>query len=120
MTGHDAGYHTFGNVAAAMTFMERAVLFAGGSPGNPGILAFPVYNSTPFSYLPGAWGITSFDNLTSENITAITPDGVASGLYSGLSLASLSNWGESFHAGFTGWGPGFTSFEIGSPQKGPS
>jgi hypothetical protein len=118
LTGHDADYHTSAGVAAAQTFMERAVLFAGGSPGNPGILAFPVYSSAPFSYLPGAWGIASFDNLLSETITAITPDGVASGLYSGLSLATLSNWGQSFHAGFTAWGAGFSPFEIGSPPEG--
>jgi len=118
LTGHDADYHANIGNAAAATFMTRAVLFAGGSPGNPGILAFPVYTADPFSYLPALWGISSFDNLTSENITAITADGAASGLYIGLSLASLSNWGQSFHAGFTAWDPMFNSFEIGSPPEG--
>jgi len=114
LTGHDADLHTARGVVAAATFMERAVLFAGAAAG-PGILAFPVFSSTPFSYLPSAWGITAFDSLASENITQITADGVASGLYTGLSLADLSNWGESFHAGFTAWDPSFKSFEIGSP-----
>ncbi len=118
ITGHDADYHTWAGVAAAQTFMERAVLFAAGSPGKCGILAFPVYSDSPFSYLPSAWGITSFDHLVSETITEVTPDGAASGLYSGLSLAVLSNWGQSFHAGFTSWGSGFNSFEIGTPPEG--
>ncbi len=118
ITGHDADFHTVHGNAAAASFMTRAVLFAGGSPGNPGFLGYPVFNSDPFPYLPAAWGVTSFDSLTSENITAITADGAASGLYSGLTLATLSNWGESFHAGFTAFDAGLKSFEIGSPPDG--
>lgn len=115
LTGHDADFHTAAGNTAAATFMTRAVLFAGGSPGNPGIIGFPVFDANPFPYLPPAWGVTSFDNLTSENITAITADGNASGLYAGLTLADLSNWGNSFHAGFTAFGAGLQSFEIGNP-----
>ncbi len=115
LTGHDADFHTVAGVAAAASFMTRAVEFAGGSPGNTGILAFPVFATNPFSYLPAPWGINAFDSLTSETITAITADGVASGLYSGLTLATLSNWGQSFHAGFTAFDPTFHSFELGQP-----
>ncbi len=117
ITGHDADFHTVAGVAAAASFMTRAVLFAGGSPGNPGFLGYPVFSDNPFPYLPAAWGVTSFDSLTSENITAITADGLASGLYSGLTLATLSNWGQSFHAGFTAFDAGLKSFEIGSPPE---
>lgn len=117
LTGHDADYHTSYGNAAAETFMERAVLFAGASD-DIGLLAFPVYDDDPFSYLPGAWDITAFDRLTSETITEITPAGVDSGLYAGLSLDDLSNWGESFHAGFTAWGSDFEAFEIGDPPSG--
>lgn len=116
-TGHDADYHTVAGVHAAAVFMQRAVLFAGAAAG-PGILAFPVFDPSPFSYLPSAWGISSFDNLTSETIDAITPEGMASGLYTGLTLADLSNWGQSFHAGFTAWDPVFNPFEIGDPPVG--
>ncbi len=119
LTGHDADFHTVAGVAAAKTFMGRATLFAAGSPGNCGILAFPVFATDPFSYLPSAWGITSFDSLAAETITGITADGNASGLYSGLSLASLSNWSNSFHGGFTAWGPEFKVFETGTdPESG--
>lgn len=114
LTGHDADFHTYYGVTAAATFMERAVLFAGGSPGNPGILAFPVYAADPFSYLPSAWGISASDGYAYENITGITAAGTASGLYSGLTLASLSNWGNSYHAGFSAWGSGFNVFELGT------
>lgn len=117
ITGHDADFHTAAGVAAAATFMERAVLFAGAASG-PGILAFPVFSATPFAYLPSAWGIASFDNLVSETITSVTAAGNASGLYAGLTTADLSNWGQSFHAGFTAWDSSFQVFEIGSPPDG--
>ncbi len=118
ITGHDADYHTVAGVAAAATLLDRYVQFAAGSPGNTGILAFPVFAAEPFSYLPSAWGIASFDSLTSETIDSITAAGLASGLYAGLTTATLSNWGQSFHANFTAWGAGFSSFEIGHPPEG--
>jgi len=117
LTGHDADYHTAVGVAAAATLMDRYVQFAAADVG-PGLLAFPVFASDPFPYLPAAWGIASFDSLISETVTQITADGVASGLYTGLTPANLSNWGQSFHAGFTAWGPDFKAFEIGTPPDG--
>jgi hypothetical protein len=116
LTGHDADYHTAAGVPAAATLMNRYVQFAAADAGT-GLLAFPVFQSNPFSYLPAAWGITAFDSLTSETIDQITPQGVASGLYTGLTTADLSNWGESFHAGFTAWGSDFQPFEIGHPPS---
>ena len=113
LTGHDADYHTWASNAAAATFMQRAVLFAGAASGT-GILAFPDWVASPFAYLPSAWGILATGNFSAETISAITVDGVASGLYAGLSLADLSNWGESYHAIFTGYDSIFKSFELGS------
>jgi hypothetical protein len=114
LTGHDPDWHTVdNNNAAAATFMTRAVLFAGGSPGNCGILAFPVYAANPFPYLPSAWEIIATGQLGNDQITAITADGVSSGLYEGLSLASLSNWYQSYHAVFTAFGADLTAFELG-------
>lgn len=117
LTGHDADFHTWAGNAAAATFMDRAVLFAGADAAT-GILAFPVFDPAPFGYLPGAWGISSFDNLNSEEITAVTADGVGSGLYDGLTLGDLSYWGQSYHAGFTAWDPTFSSFELGMFEEG--
>lgn len=118
LTGHDPDFHwtEYGNAAAA-TFMTRAVLFAGGSPGNIGILAFPVYLADPFPYLPPAWGISATGLLGKDTITAITADGVSSGLYEGLSLASLSNWYQSYHAVFTAFGADLTAFELGEGNE---
>jgi hypothetical protein len=116
ITGHDADYHTWAGVAAAQSFMNRAVLFAGGSPGNPGFLGFPIFNINPFLYLPTAWGVTSTGGLVDEIITGITAAGDASGLYSGLTLASLSNWGNSYHAVFNAPGS-LTPFELGSSPQ---
>jgi len=117
ITGHDADYHTAYGVAAASTLMDRYVQFAAADVGT-GLLAFPVYGADPFPYLPAAWGVTSFDSLISETIDQITPDGVASGLYAGLTPADLSNWGQSFHAGLLTWGADFYAFEIGNPPTG--
>jgi hypothetical protein len=114
ITGHDADYHTAEGIAAAATLMNRYVLFAGGSPGNPGIVAFPEWSSTPFGYLPSMWISGATGNLTSEIVSSITPDGLASGLYAGLTPADLSNWGESYHAIITGFDPTLKSFEIGA------
>lgn len=113
LTGHDADFHTAAGIVAASTFMDRAVLFAGGSPGNPGFLGFPIYDTDPFSYLPDAWGVEATDGFSYEVISGITADGNDSGLYSGLSLASLSYWYNSYHAVFTDKGI-LTSFELGS------
>jgi len=114
LTGHDADYHTWAGNAAAATFMQRAVLFAGAASGT-GILAFPDWVSSPFAYLPSAWGISATGFLAEQTISAITADGDASGLYAGLTLADLSNWGESYHAIFTAYESSiFKSFELGS------
>lgn len=117
LTGHDADYHTWAGVAAAATLMKRYVQFAAADAGT-GFLAFPVYQTNPFPYLPAGWGITSSGGLISEIVDTITADGVASGLYQGLTTADLSNWGNSFHANFTAWGPDFKAFEIGHPPDG--
>jgi hypothetical protein len=116
LTGHDADFHTAQGVSAARQFMTRSVQFAGAASGC-GILAFP-QGYAAFPYLPTAWGASSFNGLQSDSIDQVTPAGAASGLYTGLSLADLSNWDESFHAGFTAWDPSFSSFEVGSPPFG--
>jgi hypothetical protein len=119
ITGHDADYHTWAGNAAATTLFDRYVLFAGGSPGNPGILAFPEWSADPFGYLSGAWSITSTGFLTEEMITSITADGLASGLYAGLTTADLSNWHESYHGVFDAFDSSvFNLFEIGSYNGG--
>lgn len=114
ITGHDADYHTWDNNASAKTLFERYVQFAGGSPGNTGILAFPAWSADAFSYLNAAWGITSTGLLAEEDINAITPDGLASGLYAGLTTADLSNWVNSYHSYFNTFDPVFDVFETGN------
>lgn len=114
ITGHDADYHTYAGVAAAATVMDRMVQFAGAATGT-GILAFTEWTTSPFSYLPAAWGITAMGSLSGEIVTGITAAGAASGFYAGLTTANLSNWGESFHAYFTGYNSSmFEPFELGA------
>jgi hypothetical protein len=113
ITGHDADYHTWVSPVnnAARTLMKRMVDFAGAATGT-GIVAFPGA-SAAFGYLPAAWGITAVVG-GSNTVTGITADGAASGFYSGITTADLSNWDTSFHAYFTAWNPAmFKSFELG-------
>jgi hypothetical protein len=118
ITGHDADYHTwsydtYGGNDAAKIVMKRMVDFAGAA-AETGIVAFPEADATPFDYLPSSWLIGSVGSIGSNNVTGITPDGVASGFYNGLTTADLSNWNTSFHAYFTAWdGSKFKSFELG-------
>ena len=111
LTMHDADFHTSYRDPAAETFMERAVLFA-AADDDIGLLAFPVALTDPFSYLPAAWGISAYSFFGQEVVNGITAAGIASGLYSGLTLADLSNWLSSFHGAFTSWGT-LTPFETG-------
>jgi len=59
--------------------------------------------------------------LTSETVSSITAAGVASGVYAGLIAADMSNWGNSYHTEFLGWGtysPAFSAFELGTGWTG--
>lgn len=109
LTGHDADYHTAAGIQAAEVFMDRAVRYAGAATGT-GILAFPAWALDPFPYLSASWGIAAVGQFSGEIITEVTAFGTASGLYAGLTLANLSNWGQSFHAKFTQYG-GLDVFE---------
>jgi hypothetical protein len=111
LTGHDADFHTVYGPAAASTFLSQSMSFATAG-GGTGLIALGDY-STAFSYLPAAWGISATGGLTSENITAFTPAGLASGVFAGLTPAMMSNWGNSYHTAFNSWGSGFMDFELG-------
>ena len=122
LTGHDADVHTVqgydytGNPAdsvgvAANTFMSQAISFA-ATGGGAGLVALGDM-TTAFSYLPDEWGINATGNLLEETVTSFTPDGLASGVYDGLTPASMSNWWHSYHAEFNSFSAHFTPFEFG-------
>lgn len=112
LTGHDADYHAVSGipVPAAATFLSQAIAYAQAGTGT-GLVALGDY-STAFSYLPAAWGITATGGLIQDEIDFFTPEGLASGVYNGLTPADMSNWFQSYHAGFDTWGA-LTPFEIG-------
>jgi hypothetical protein len=112
LTSHDADYHTWAGSADAGDFLQRAVQFAGAAPGC-GILAFPVFAADPFPYLPTEWGVTAAGRFNGETIDALTLAAGASGIYAGLTLADLSDWKQSYHSEFVGWGGEFEVFEVG-------
>lgn len=120
LTGHDADVHTVQGAdlsggggpvdAAATAFLSQAIGFA-GQGGGTGLVALADY-STAFSYLPTEWGISATGLLTNENISSFTAEGLASGVYAGLTPADMSNWHESYHTQFNTWGAGFAPFEL--------
>jgi hypothetical protein len=112
LTGHDADYHAalVPPLAAATTFLSQAISFARGGSGT-GLLALADY-STAFSYLPPEWGISATGGLAKEDIDFFTAEGLASGVYDGLTPADMSGWQVSYHATFDTWGS-LAPFEIG-------
>lgn len=119
LTGHDADVHTVqgydmsgggGPVDdAATAFLSQSIAFA-TSMGGTGMVALADY-STAFSYLPASWGNAAIGGLLGETVT-ITPDGIASGVYAGLTSADMSNWMQSYHSAFTMVGADFDVFEM--------
>jgi len=115
LTGHDADYHTAfssGAVEAAATlFLDQAISFAQEQSGT-GLVALGDF-STGFTYLPSSWGITAISGMagTGDASISITPAGVASGVYDGLTGADMSPWSNSYHNEFTAWDPRFEVFE---------
>jgi uncharacterized protein YcfL len=110
LTGHDADFHgSYGNAAARM-FLQQAMDFADAGSGT-GLVALGDYQSL-YNWLPSSWGISAAAGHM-DTITAITAEGLASGVYDGLTTASLSGWGNSYHTHFTAWGAGFSDFELG-------
>jgi hypothetical protein len=116
LTGHDPDYHAalVPPLAAATTFLSQVISFARGGSGT-GLVALGDY-STAFSYLPAEWGIAATGALAEEKIDSFTAAGLASGVYSGLTPADMSDWHESYHTAFNTWGP-LTPFEIGGVNR---
>ncbi len=116
LTGHDADTHIiYGNaeiVAVAKKFMQQAILFCEYGSGC-GLLGLANYDAA-FSYLPAEYGISSTGELTSEDISSFTVDGLSSGIYDDLTTPEMSNWLESYHNVFTAWGEDFKAFELGN------
>jgi hypothetical protein len=120
LTGHDADVHTVHGAdsgsggdavqTAATTFLSQAISYA-QSGGGTGLVALADY-STAFSYLPAQWGISATGGLVKEDVDYFTAEGLASGVYDGLTAADMSNWQQSYHAGFDTWG-NLAPFEVG-------
>lgn len=123
ITGQDVDVHAYngtdqsgspGSTVAgyAQTFLSQAIDFA-GEQGGVGLVALGDY-STAFSYLPSAWGISATGSLLGETISSFTAEGLASGVFDGLTPGNLSNWGQSYHADFQSWDPRFEVFAMHS------
>lgn len=114
LTGHDADWHTANSrweQPYAETFLAQAIGYV-LQGGRTGLMAMGDYSGS-FVWLPEGWGIEVTGGLTEENVSLITDDGDASGVFDGLTEANLSNWSNSFHNTFDAYGVGFTAFEMG-------
>lgn len=116
LTGHDPDYHAAygtGNVqSSASTFLDQAIMFAQGTTG-VGLVALSDY-STAFEWLPEEWGIEATNYMNRDVIDSFTADGIASGVYEGLTPEDMSWWYNSYHNKFDSWGSDFVSFELGN------
>lgn len=111
ITGHDADWHTrYGNIYA-QTFLSQSISFAKAA-GGTGLVALSDFE-TAFPYLPGEWGISATGLLVENNVSSFTAEGLASGVFNGLTTSDMSYWYNSYHDKFTTWGPDFVSFELG-------
>jgi hypothetical protein len=109
LSGHDPDFHGYGGNQACLQFIVQSMAFARRG-GGTGMVCFgdPSLSST---WLPVAWGITGL-SYSSDNVTAITPAGVSSGVYNGLTVASMSNWGTAYHETFSAYGSTFKALEL--------
>jgi len=126
LTGHDPDVHSTqipvsganpNTQASAQKFMIQALSYAAAGPGT-GLVAFGDFTYPPFTYLPPGYGITATGGWTSETVTSFTNAGTASGVFTGLLPADMSNWRNSYHTEFVSWGAGFVPFELGTDQLG--
>ncbi len=119
LTGHDADYHTAthagshdeGDFQPADIFLSQAIEYVLEGEGT-GLIALGDPDDG-FSWLPSYWGIDTTTINTGEEVTEITTEGIASGVYDRLDPNYLSDWSYSYHNSFDNWGVGFVPFELG-------
>jgi hypothetical protein len=120
LTGQDADYHTANTLyrtPAAKTFLSQAIAYILNGSGT-GLLALGDY-SQGMQWLPEDWGITTTYGLVEETILSFTTEGLASGIFDGITPEEMSSWGNSYHNTFDTWGLGFSSFELGGSESDP-
>lgn len=111
LSGHDPEVHApWGNTSAG-TFLAQAVSFGQAGSGT-GLVALGDY-SEAFLWLPESWGVSATGLLVEESVSSFTAAGLASGVYTGLTIGGMSNWAQSYHATFDSWDAGFAAFELG-------
>jgi len=113
LTGQDPDFHI--SYVAARKFFTQAISFVRSSNGT-GLLALADFQSA-YTYLPPQWGISATGHIALENISSFTADGLAAGIFNGLTPADMSYWLASYHTRFNSWGPQFLPFELGNSNR---
>lgn len=116
LSGHDADLHASDEYSgdtqwAAQKFLAQSINYVLSGAGK-GLIGFGD-STAAFEWAPASWGLTCTKGLDEENVTSFTQEGLASGIYNGLTLGLMSNWEISFHVRFDDYAEGFSPFEVG-------
>jgi hypothetical protein len=96
LTGHDLDHHE-SSIPAARTMLIQAINYV-LEGGGTGLVAMECTSN--YSYLPkDDWGIDSIYG-DGEDVNEFTPEGLASGVFDGLTPDVMSGWGTSYHNTF--------------------
>ncbi len=112
LSGHDLDYHTYGGIVAARTMFIQAIdyVLKGGGTG-----MITLGCTSAFPYLPKQQWDVNAQPVGGNIITEFTSEGLASGIYDGLTPSAMCNWYQSYHNIFSiGPGSDFVPFELGS------
>lgn len=113
LSGHDLDYHTSSDPTpepAAPIVLAQAIDFVLQGEGT-GMITLGCTSSFP--YVPGDWGVSASGNV-GEIVTEFTPESMISGIFDGVDLKDMCNWGTSYHNIFTiNTNSSFMPFELG-------
>jgi parallel beta-helix repeat protein len=112
LSGHDADYHTVHGPPEAEVFLVQAIDYVLASVGT-GMITLGCTDEFP--YLPEEWDVTpDYLYYGGEDVDEFTEEGLASGVYDGLTPDEMSDWYTSYHDVFTiGQDSDFVPFELG-------
>ena len=130
LTGHDPDFHfangveNISNTTLAIDkttiigyFLLQAINY-GKTGSGTGLVALSDWSDI-YGWLPKSYGINATETYSLDNsneVTSITSDGIASGIYNNIpDVSYMSGWNNSYHSEFISWGSTFKAFETG-PQ----
>ncbi len=113
LTAHDSDLHLVVNediegIKRSLSQMINYVLTSSCGTGMIGMSEYLPF----FSWTPSEWNISALFRREND-IVEITTEGIASGVYDGLTVEDMSGWDISYHNIFTSFSSKFIPFELG-------